>query len=159
VAREIQQCSEAQARWDDVWNKAVEAEGLVEPSRVPFYREQVLAMIAINRESNRILYLISKAIQDADNGHAEQAHGEALDALKAFDAIEKAEKDAEYGKWQNWYRGDWLTGIPRTRELTQVFANYLEDPMTPLAPPVLWDGWEAYYHIMQYEGDRSVDVK
>jgi hypothetical protein len=159
VEREVQQCGEAQPRWDDVWNKAVAAEPLVESSRLPFYREQVLAMVAISRESNRILYLISKAIQDADNGRTEQAHSEALDALKAFDAIQKAEKDAEYGKWANWYRGDWLTGIPRTRELTQIFANYLKDPLTPLPAPVLWDGWEAYYHIMQYEGDRSADVK
>jgi hypothetical protein len=28
-----------------------------------------------------------------------------------------------------------------------------------VSPPVLWDGWEAYYHIMHYEGDRSADVK
>lgn len=28
-----------------------------------------------------------------------------------------------------------------------------------LSPPVLWDGWEAYYHIMHYEGDRSADVQ
>jgi hypothetical protein len=27
-----------------------------------------------------------------------------------------------------------------------------------IAPPVLWAGWEAYYHIMNYEGDRAVDV-
>jgi hypothetical protein len=30
------------------------------------------------------------------------------------------------------YRGDWLK--------------------------VLWSGWEAYFHIMEYEGDRTVDV-
>ena len=24
---------------------------------------------------------------------------------------------------------------------------------------VLWDGGEAYYHIMHYQGDRSADVK
>ena len=22
---------------------------------------------------------------------------------------------AEYGKWKNWYRGDWLTGVYRTQ--------------------------------------------
>ncbi|MBX6361238.1 MAG: glycosyl hydrolase 115 family protein [Acidobacterium ailaaui] len=159
VAREIQQCGEAQARWDDVWKKAVAAESLVESLRLPFYQEQVLAMIAINRESNRILYLISKAIQDASAGQTEQAHREALAALKAFDDIEKAENEAEYGKWKDWYRGDWLTGIPRTRELVRTFVNFLNDPLTPLPPPVLWDGWEAYYHIMQYEKDRTVDVK
>jgi hypothetical protein len=28
-----------------------------------------------------------------------------------------------------------------------------------LAPPLLWSNWEAYYHIMRYEQDRSADVK
>jgi hypothetical protein len=34
----------------------------------------------------------------------------------------------------------------------------LDDPLSPLPSPLLWD-WEAYYHIMHYEGDRSVNVK
>ena len=65
---------------------------------------------------------------------------------------------AEYGKWKNWYRGDWLTGVYRTHELVQDYANHLKDPMAKLPAPASWSGWEAYFHIMQYEGDRSVDV-
>lgn len=159
VAREIQQCGEAQPRWDAVWKKALEIEPLVAPARRSFYRAEVLAMIAINKESNRILLLISKAIQDAENGQSGKASDEARQALAAFDEIQRAETAAEYGKWKNWYRGDWLTGIYRTRQLAQTFANFLDDPETHLSPPVLWDGWEAYYHIMHYEGDRSADVK
>jgi hypothetical protein len=116
-------------------------------------------MIAIHRESNRILLLISKAIQDAEKGDTSQAHREADQALAAFDEIRRAEEAAEYGKWKHWYRGDWLTGVYRTRELLQVFSKFLDDRETHVAPPLLWDGWEAYYHIMHYEGDRSADVK
>jgi hypothetical protein len=119
----------------------------------------VLAMIAINRESNRTLFLISKAIQDATNGDRAKAHQEAEEALTALDNIHRAEADAEYGKWKNWYHGDWLTGVPRTREMVETFAKFLDDPSTPLPQPLLWNGWEAYYHIMHYEGDRSADVK
>jgi hypothetical protein len=158
VAKEIRQCSEAQPRWDAVWNKAVAIEPMIPAMRRPFYRAQVLAMISINRESNRILLLVSKAIQDAENDQMLQAHAEIYEALKAFDEIQKAESAAEYGKWKNWYRGDWLTGVHRTRELVQVFSNFLDDPLTHIAPPIFWDGWEAYYHIMHYEGDRSADV-
>ena len=43
--------------------------------------------------------------------------------------------------------------------MTKTFADFLNDPLTHAQPPVLWDGWEAYYHIMHYEGDRSADVK
>jgi len=159
VAREIQQGGDAQPRWDELWKKAVAIEPLVAPERTDFYRSEVLAMIAINRQSNRILLLISRAIQDAEAGRKQQARQEAHEASMAFDEIEHAEAAAEYGKWKNWYRGDWLTGIYRTHQMVQTFANFLADPETHISPPILWDGWEAYYHIMQYEGDRSADVK
>lgn len=158
VTKEIQQCGDAQPRWDAVSRKAVAIEPLVPVARRDFYRGQVLAMIAINRESNRILFLVSKAILDATNGKKAQAHQQIEEALASFDQIQRAEEAAEYGKWKHWYRGDWLTGIYRTRQLVETFSKFLEDPQTHIAPPVLWDGWEAYYHIMHYEGDRSVDV-
>ena len=159
AAREIQQCGEAQTRWDATWKDALAIEPLIPVARRPFYHAEVLAMIAINRESNRILYLVSKAVQDAQNKDTAQARKDITEALTAFDEIDHAEAAAEYGKWKNWYRGDWLTGIYRTRQIVQVMAKFIDDPETHLAPPVLWDGWEAYYHIMRYEGDRSADVK
>ncbi len=159
VAREIQQCGDAQSRWDAVWKDAIAIEPLIPTLRRPFYHAQVLAMIAINRQSNRILYLVSKAIQDAQNKDTAQAHKDLAEALSAFDEIERAEAAAEYGKWKHWYRGDWLTGIYRTRQIVEVMTKFIDDPETHLAPPVLWDGWEAYYHIMHYEGDRTADVK
>jgi len=158
IAKEIQQCGEAQPRWDAVWKKALALEPLVPLARRNFYHEQVLAMIAISRESNRILFLLSKAIQDAASGNKAQAQQEIAQALASFKEIQNAESAAEYGKWKHWYRGDWLTGIYRTRQLVETFSKFLDDPETHIAPPVLWDGWEAYYHIMHYEGDRSVDV-
>ena len=155
----IRQCADAQPRWDGVWEKALAAEPLVSPDRRPFYHAQVLAMIAINRESNQMLLQISRAIEQAQSGDMSQARASAAAALKSFDGIQQAEAAAEYGKWKNWYRGDWLTGIYRTREMAEVFSKFLSDPMTHLSPPLFWDGWEAYYHIMHYEGDRSADVK
>jgi hypothetical protein len=158
VQQEIQQCGDAQPRWDAVWKKALEAEPLVSAERRPFYRAHVLAMIAINRESNRMLLHVAKAIQEAQGGDTSQARQSVAAALEAFDGIERAETAAEYGKWKNWYRGDWLTGIYRTRQMVEIFAEFLTDPLTHLPPPAFWDGWEAYYHIMHYEGNRSADV-
>jgi hypothetical protein len=159
IAREIQQCGDAQPRWDAVWNHAQAIAPLIPPARKPFFNAEVLAMIAINRESNRILFLVSKAILDAKNGRRAEAHNEINEALQAFDEIQRAEAAAEYGKWKNWYRGDWLTGVYRSRQTVETFSKFLDDPLSHSAPPVLWDGWEAYYHIMHYEGDRSVDVR
>jgi len=156
--RDIQECEAAQPRWDSVWQHAVAAESLVDPSRLDYYQAQVLTMITINRESNRSLMLVAKAVEDADAGRTDQARSEIADALHALDAIQESMAKAEYGKWKNWYRGDWLTGVYRTRELVQSYADHLQDPMAKLPAPMLWSGWEAYFHIMQYEGDRTVDV-
>lgn len=158
LKNEIQRCGEAQPRWDALWAKAVAAEQLVAPERRPFYSAHVLAMIAIGRESNRILFSVANAVQNAEAGDKQGACERADQALLAFDEIFKSEKAAEYGKWKNWYRGDWLTGIHRTRELLQDFTRQLADPLSPMPPPVYWTGWEAYYHIMHYEGERSADV-
>lgn len=159
TAREVKQCGDAQPRWDAVWKEAVADQPLVAPSRQLFYRSGVMTMITINRESNHMLYLVSEAIENAQNGKTAEAHAEAEEAIIALDNIQKAQATAEYGKWKNWYRGDWLTGVYRTREMVQTFANFLNDPLTHIEPPVVWDGWEAYYHIMHYEGDRDADVK
>ena len=155
----IRQCADAQPRWDAVWKKALAAEPLVAPDRRPFYHAQVLAMIATNRESNQMLLQISKATEAAQSGDMTKARLSAAEAVISLDAIQQAERAAEYGKWKNWYRGDWLTGVYSTREMAEVFSKFLSDPMTHLSPPVFWDGWEAYYHIMHYEGERSADVE
>jgi hypothetical protein len=155
---EVQRCGDAQLRWDALWAKAVAAEPLVSPERRPFYHAHVLAMIEIGKESNRILLSVAQAVQDAERGKTKEARVQAYQALMSFDEISHAEKNAEYGKWKDWYRGDWLTGIHRTRELVQGFANKLKDPLSPMPPPVFWTGWEAYFHIMHYEGERNADV-
>ena len=114
--------------------------------------------IAINRHSNRMLWHVARAVQAAEAGNAAQARDLLARALQEIDEIRQAETAAEYGQWKNWYAGDWLTNVSRTREAIQLFAQHLADPRAPLPSPLLWD-WEAYYHIMHYEGDRSVDVK
>ena len=158
IDRDIQDCADAQPRWDAVWKDAVAAESLVDPARRSYYQAEVLTMITINRESNRMLLEIAGAVKDADAGRTEKAQAETGEALKALDAIQASMRLAEYGKWKNWYRGDWLTGVYRTHELVQAYADHLKDPMAKLPAPASWSGWEAYFHIMEYEDDRSVDV-
>jgi hypothetical protein len=158
LQRDIQQCEEAQPRWDAVWDHAVAAEKSIDPDRRDYYQAAVLTMITINRESNRSLLLVAKALEHAEAGQTDQAHSEIAGALRALDAVQESMANAEYGKWKNWYRGDWLTGVYRTRELVQGYADHLQDPLAKLPPPATWNGWEAYSHIMEYEGDRAVDV-
>jgi hypothetical protein len=158
IDRDIKDCADAQPRWDAVWKDAVAAEALVDPARKTYYQAEMLTMITINRESNHMLFELASSIKDADAGNTAKAETEAAAALRALDEIRSSMSAAEYGKWKNWYRGDWLTGVYRTHELVQDYANHLKDPMAKLPAPASWSGWEAYFHIMEYEGDRSVDV-
>jgi Ni/Co efflux regulator RcnB len=158
IERDIKDCTDAQPRWDAVWNDAVAAEKLVDPARKNYFQAEMLAMVTINRESNRMLFNVASAMKDAEDGNKTKAEADTAAALLALDRIRTSMSTAEYGKWKNWYRGDWLTGVYRTRELVQDYANHLKDPMAKLPAPASWSGWEAYFHIMEYEGDRSVDV-
>jgi hypothetical protein len=87
--------------------------------------------------------------------HAQQ---EATEAKHALEQVRQAQAAAEYGVWKNWYRGDWLTGVYRTQQTLEDYIGCLKDPLARISPPIEWNRWEAYYHIMHYEGDRSADV-
>ena len=155
---ELAACPEAQPRWDAVWEHARAAETLVAPDRRGFYQAHVLTEIAINRQSNVMLLNVVKAIQARQAGHGTEARQFITQALRAIDEIRSAETAAEYGQWKNWYAGDWLTNVPRTRQALQAYADHLDNPLAPLPSALMWD-WEAYYHIMHYEGERAVNVK
>ena len=157
--RDIEECKDAQPRWDAVWDHALAAEKLIDSDRADFYQEALLTMITINRESNRSLMLVAEAVEHDKEGQTAQARAEIQDALGALDSIQDSMAKAEYGKWKNWYRGDWLTGVYRTRQLVQAYAEHLQDPLAKLPAPAAWSGWEAYFHIMEYEDDRTVDVR
>lgn len=158
IDRDIKDCASAQPRWDAVWKDAVAASALIDPARKPYYHAEMLTMVTINRESNRMLFQVASSIKDAEAGNTAKAETEAAAALRSLDEMRTSMSADEYGKWKNWYRGDWLTGVYRTRELVQDWANHLKDPMAKLPAPASWSGWEAYFHIMEYEGNRSVDV-
>jgi Glycosyl hydrolase family 115 len=158
AAKEIQACGDAQPRWNAVWKQALAAAPLVASDRQDFYQAGVLTMIAINRDSNHMLLALSQAVVALHNGDHATAVAKTNEALEDIAAIKVAESKAKYGKWKNWYRGDWLTGVDRTRQLVEDFANYLKDPDAPVPPPIEWRNWEAYYHIQHYQGTRTVDV-
>lgn len=159
LQHDIDACATAQPRWDAVYRDAIAAESLVAPDRRNYYQAGVLTMIAINRESNRMLLNVAQSLEDYDSGNLPKAKAEAATAMQALDIVQKSMAAAEYGKWKNWYRGDWLTGVYRTKELVQDYVNHLADPMAKLPAPAAWSGWEAYFHIMEYEDDRSVDIQ
>ena len=78
-------------------------------------------------------------------------------ALKALDTTQASMHAAEYGKWKNWYRGEWLDGIDETHKMVQDYLAWLDDPLK-VPQPTIVNSWQGYYHIMHYEGDKVSDV-
>jgi hypothetical protein len=158
MARELKVCGEAQARWDAVWQEAKAAEALMPAERRPFYEAYVLTAIAFNRDGNRLLWLVSDAIESAQSGDKARAHRDVKEALDQIAHIKQMEKGAEYGKWRNWYRGEWLVAVDETATMLNYFDRWIDDPLTRLPAPVLSNSWQGYYHIMHYEGGNVSDV-
>jgi hypothetical protein len=158
MARELKVCSEAQARWDAVWQEAKAAEALMPAERRSFYEAYVLTAIAFNRDGNRLLWLVSDAIESAQSGDKARAHRDVKEALDQIAHIKRMEKGAEYGKWRNWYRGEWLVAVDETATMLDYFDRWIDDPLTRLPAPVLSNSWQGYYHIMHYEGDKVSNV-
>lgn len=156
---EIAACGTAKARWNAVWEQAKAAERFVPIDRRGFYQSSVLTMIAINRDSNEMLLSLSQAIDAFHHGDVVRAKADTTAAIQALDQLRISEAAAEHGKWKGWYRGDWLTGVPRTQQLLEEFSKYLVNPSIPVPPPIDWSIWEGYYHIQHYEGTRTVDVQ
>ncbi len=159
LRRDIGFCGPARARWNAVWKAALAAEPLVKPARRRYYRAQMLTMIAINRDGVRILYRAGRAIRDYRHGEKAAALREVRGTLPLFAQIRRLERLDEYGKWKHWYRGEWLVGIRHTRALVEDFIHYLHDPTMTLPPPFLDNGWQGYYHITKFEGNRTVNVR
>jgi hypothetical protein len=158
MARELKVCSQAQAGWDAVLQQAKAAQSLVSKDRQAYYNAYVLNSIAMNRDGNRMLWLTADAIKNAQAGDKAKAHQDVKEALAAIADIKQMERAAEYGKWKHWYRGEWLVGVDETSEMLEYFDRWIDDPLTRLPPPVISNSWQAYYHIMHYEGDKSSDV-
>jgi hypothetical protein len=159
IAMVLATAPQAQQRWDHLWAAAVQAEKLVPADRRQAYAAQVLTMIAVNQESNRMLLAVARSIHSAQAGQTAGAERSIRVAEDALARLSRQESAAEYGKWKHWYRGDWLVGVPRTAEQLAAYERYLKDPLSPMLPPLTWSSWEAYYRIMHYEGDRTVDVR
>ncbi len=158
IGREQAACGESLGRWRAVYARALKAAEHVDPSRRDFYQSSVLTMIEINLDSDEMLLDVANAIKAKNAGSAQLAISEIRRAEAALDRIKASEAKAEYGRWRNWYHGDWFTSVDRTKEALGQYVKFLMDPMTPIAAPIRWADWEGYYHILHYEGDRTVDL-
>jgi hypothetical protein len=157
TAQEIATCSEAAARWDGVWRKALAARHLITPARREYYDYAVVAMIAANRNSANMLIAIARAVQAVRVGDKATAHRQTDAALAEVSTLLRYQRATATGKWRHWWRGEWLDGVRYTRDLLATFTCWIDDPIETPSPDMS-EEWKGYYRILHYEGARSVDV-
>ena len=157
ATRELKVTGDAQSKWDAVWREALAGEAAVPADRKLYYDYAIITNIAMNRDGNHILYLLSHAVLAAQKGDKSAARRDALATMADFAEIKKLEKQAEYDKWKNWYRGEWLDGVDETHKMVQDYIAWLDDPLK-VPQPTIVNSWQGYYHIMHYEGTKQTDV-
>jgi len=158
IARELVICRAAAPDWDALLRKAQPIERLVEPDRRNYYRYAILTMIAVNRNSNAMLVAVCEAVKAAREGRTAEAGRMADAALGQLDELDRYMAFATYGRWQHWWRGEWLTNVASTRDQLETFKKWLADPIGVTPLPVLDVDWQAYYRILHYQGNRTVNV-
>lgn len=158
IARESSMCRSAAPRWDALLQKTAPIERRVAAGRRDYFRYAVLTMIAVNRNSNAMLASACEAVTAARAGRIEEARHATEAAIAQIDELDRFRAYGTYGKWQHWWRGEWLTNVASTRDHLETFRKWLDDPIGTSLLPTLDVDWHAYYHILRYQGNRSVDV-
>ncbi|HVI98218.1 MAG TPA: glycosyl hydrolase 115 family protein [Sphingomonas sp.] len=159
LARDLVTCAEAAPRWDALLARARAIEPRVVPERRDYFRYAVLTMLAANRNSNAMLLAICRSIRAARAGKKDEAQRQADAALAQIAELRRYQAYGAVGKkWEHWWRGEWLTDIPSTAEMIATFKRWIDDPINTTPLPISQSDWKAYYHILRYQGTRSVDV-
>jgi len=158
ISRELALCRSAAPKWDAVLKQATAITPLVAPERRPYFRYAVLTMVAANRNSSAMLAAVCRAVAAARAGRRDEAHKFANAAVAEIDELERYKSFGTYGTWAHWWRGELLTNIESTRQYLDMFKAWLADSIGSTPMPTLDADWQAYYRILHYQGDRSVDV-
>jgi len=158
ISRQSGICRSAAPKWDAVLKQATVIEARVAPERRDYFRYAVLTMVAVNRNSSAMLEAICRAVAEVRAGRTEEAQRAANAALAQIDELDRYKSFGTYGKWAQWWRGEWLTNIESTRQHLNTFKAWLADPTGTTPMPILDADWRAYYRILHYQGNRSVDV-
>lgn len=158
LARELEACAAAEPRWDRLLKMAKSLEPRVAPERRDYFRYAVLTMLAVNRNSNAMLLAVCRAVRAVRAGNDGEARRQVETALAQIDELKSYQRYGALGKWQHWWRGDWLTDVPSTEEWIAKFRQWIDDPIGTTPLPIAESDWRGYYHILKYQGTRAVDV-
>lgn len=90
-----------------------------------FFRDFLLFQVRLHDSGCRGLSLLCRSILAQRAGQHPQAFVLASQSLWAFQESLDAMNDAEHGKWQHFFRGDWLTNVKSTLYSLDALRKYI----------------------------------
>ncbi|MCX6622229.1 MAG: hypothetical protein NTY38_14405, partial [Acidobacteria bacterium] len=155
----------AEMRWGHAAELAAAAEPQVPAARRDFFRGHVLAQLAVQRSSNRMLGNVAAAAMPGIPVAERLTHVRAAigDEQKVLDAL----RDAGYGRWDGFYtKGDWFVNVPLTMALAEVCRKHLEggqlsasdrETMEAADQYITANSSKGFVKIKAYQGSRRVE--
>ncbi|MHB9070854.1 MAG: glycosyl hydrolase 115 family protein [Sedimentisphaerales bacterium] len=116
----------AQPKWDELSSCFEKVkQSLVDPDR-QYFQDNIGMQIYFHKYSNAALYhtVIATLAYTEDDTSAENLYQCFLEISKAKWQLDKALNvlnASEHGKWENFYRGDWLTAVRMTIRFVRTF--------------------------------------
>jgi len=142
-----QMCREAEPRWEALAQRAAKLAEQIPVARRDFFQGHVRTQIAIHLHSNRmLLHTVQAALAKSAATKVEHLKSAAREVeleLKAF-------RDAEYGKWAGFYKGELFVNVRHTLEMLRGATRSVETGV-PVQLPRQPDG---YAIIKSYQGEQ-----
>ena len=132
--------------WEELDREATELANKLTGQAKCFYTDNLLVQIRLSRFSNEALYHISLACEQYEKREYSAAMEHLKDAEIAIESALEAEKLAEWGKWENWYRGDTFVDIPLTLKFIKALEAHCEWKLVRGSDVGVWKRWMRTKH-------------
>lgn len=121
-----------QSKWSSLMDECESLFSSLPEDRQNFFRGHLITQVAIHQHSNAMLHSVSKAlIQLAENDEV-AAVASLKTAAEQVRSLLLRLRDAEYGRWVNWYGGEMFVGITQTLEFIGTVQKFIEANSLPI---------------------------
>lgn len=151
----IDLCQEAQPRWDSLYSEAVEIYGRVPAERKNFYQAHLVTPIAIHRFGNKMLTRVMMAYLEPE---IETKKNHLRRALNLKEQVIESFSLAEYGKWENFYQNDFMTGFRSAGKCIELTISKYEGKKTHENIDHYINDWDLWDHVKSYQGKQRVPM-
>ncbi|WP_411342504.1 glycosyl hydrolase 115 family protein [Paenibacillus sp. WLX1005] len=128
-------------RWQQLQTETAQVAAQLQPVDAERLYRQFGVQVQLHESGCRGLLLLCAAYRDYRSGEHARAFVQISQALWAYEQGQQALDLAAQGRWQNFYRADWLTNIRNTLEHVDTLRRYVR---------IMGDGPDLFAWYKQY---------